>query len=148
MELKKKLTDYEDFMDYQFELLQKVIDLSNDAIHQDYEDIELLETGIELLEEMVETNKVNYQLVDQFPSKKEVKFIIEQYQAHKLKPLSKIREEVKSLEAHLEEVKEAKEEYEDMDEELRAEAMNTVQRIATYNLQEYEDTLESTFKSV
>ncbi|WP_018248523.1 hypothetical protein [Orenia marismortui] len=138
--------NYDEIMDQQFNLLQDMINLSDYVIYQEYEDLELLETGMDLLKKMIKVNKLNYHLVDNFAEEREVKFIKEQYHSYSLDPLDKIGEEIRNLQIILEDISEVYNNFDSIDEDLKIEAMNTIETIATYNLRDYENTIKNTFK--
>ncbi|PRX34848.1 hypothetical protein BX659_102164 [Orenia metallireducens] len=137
--------DYEKLMDHQFNLLQDMINLSDYVIYQEYQDLQLLKTGRKLLNKMIEINKLNIELIDNFPEEEEVKFIIKQYQNYQLDPIYKIEEEIKNLEVILEDIEEVSENYNNVDEDFLIDTMDTIVMIATYNLRDYENTLKDTF---
>ncbi|TDX52317.1 hypothetical protein [Orenia marismortui] len=138
--------NYDEIMDQQFNLLQDMINLSDYVIYQEYEDLELLETGMDLLKKMIKVNKLNYHLVDNFAEEREVKFIKRQYHSYSLDLLDKIGEEIRNLQIILEDISEVYNNFDSIDEDLKIEAMNTIETIATYNLRDYENTIKNTFK--
>jgi len=138
--------NYDKLMDHQFNLLQDMINLSDYVIYQEYQDLQLLQTGSKLLNKMMDINKLNIELINNFPEKDEVKFIVEQYQSYQLNPISKIEEEIKNLEIIQEDIIEVSENYNDVDEDFLIDTMDTIVMIATYNLQDYENTLKDTFQ--
>ncbi|OCL26408.1 hypothetical protein U472_10420 [Orenia metallireducens] len=139
------IDDYEKLMDQQFNLLQDMINLSDYVIYQEYQDLQLLQTGSKLLNKMIEVNKLNIELINNFPDEEEVKFIIEQYQNYQLNPIYKIEEEIKNLEIILEDIMTVSENYNDVDEDFLVDTMETIVMIATYNLRDYENTLKDAF---
>ncbi|MCK8817278.1 hypothetical protein MWH28_07875 [Natroniella sulfidigena] len=141
-----KTADYDQLMDQQFDLLQQMIDLSNDIIHQDYKDDELLEKGNELLSTMLTLNKLNYYLVENFPDEKEIRFIREQYRTSDVGPLDKIKEEINMLNIHLMELETLKQREKREEDWEREEELNDLRWIANRNLTEYETALGDIFK--
>jgi hypothetical protein len=139
------IDDYEKLMDQQFNLLQDMINLSDYVIYQEYQDLQLLQTGSKLLNKMIEVNKLNIELINNFPDEEEVRFIIEQYQNYQLNPIYKIEEEIKNLEIILEDIMTVSENYNDVDEDFLVDTMETIVMIATYNLRDYENTLKDAF---
>ncbi|MCK8827218.1 hypothetical protein MWH25_05620 [Natroniella acetigena] len=146
LKLADKIDDYDQLMDQQFNLLQQMIDLSNDIIQQDYQDDELLKKGSGLLSTMLTLNQINYHLVENFPDKKEIKFIRDQYRTFDVGPLDKIKEEINMLNIHLMELETLKQKMEERDEWEREEELNDIRWIANRNLNEYETALEDVFK--
>ncbi|WP_408956341.1 hypothetical protein [Natroniella sp. ANB-PHB2] len=146
LNLADETDNYDQLMDQQFNLLQQMIDLSNDIIQQDYQDDELLRKGSDLLSTMLTLNQINYHLVDKYPDEKEIRFIREQYRTFDVGPLDKIKEEINMLNIHLMELETLKQKMEKKDEWERGEELNDIRWIANRNLNEYETALEDIFK--
>ncbi len=141
----KSAKNYINLMDNQFNLLQEIINLSDYIIYQEYQDLELIKTGKKLLRKMLQVNRINYKLLKEYPEEETVEFISNQYQQYELDPLEKISEEVDNIKIILEETQKISENIHNTEEEIKAERIEDIKKIATYNLRDYENTLQNTF---
>lgn len=140
-----KTLDYTEMMDWQFDIMQDLIDRSNEIIHKEYKDANILQQGILMTRLMVLLNMVNRAFVNRFPDSEMSSVIQEQYTQTENVPISdQITEEIENLKEHFDELQEIL--TEDFDnEKRRVDGINTVNRIATLNLREYEDALNRVF---
>ncbi len=136
-----KTLNYDAMMDWQFNVMQNLIDISNDIIHKEYKDDNILQQGIYMTRLMVLLNMVNRAFVNRFPDSEMSELIGEQYtQIVHTSIIDQITEEIDSLIEHFDELQEVL--SEDLgNEKRRVAGMNTVNQIATLNLQAYEEAL-------
>ncbi|AZR72865.1 hypothetical protein BBF96_05350 [Anoxybacter fermentans] len=140
-----KSLEYDELMDWQFNLMQDLIDTSNDIIHKEYKDDIILQQGLIMIRLMILLNMVNNTIIVRFPDSRMADFIREQYTICK-KPVSDlITEEINELKEHFDELKEILN-VDFKNENRRMAGVNMVNRIATLNLREYEDALNRIFK--
>lgn len=145
-EMKQLQSDEIDgLVDWQFNLMQDLIDVSNDIIHREYKDDHILQQGMIMLRLMVLLHMVNRAIVKRFPDSKMAELIQEQFTQSTRPVPDLISEEIDQLTKHFDEIKETL--MVDFDNiKRRVDGMDTVNRVATLNLREYEDTLRRVFQ--
>ena len=140
-----KNLNYEQLMDWQFNLMLDLINKSDEIIHREYKDDIILQQGLSMIRSMVLLNMVNRTMAKRFPDSKMADFIGQQYTQREKPAYDLITEEIDSLKEHFDEVKfTLNQDFEN--EGRRIDAMDTVNRIATLNLREYEDSLSRIFE--
>lgn len=136
---------YDDMVDWQYNLMQDLIDTSNDIIQREYKDDIILQQGMIMLKRMVLLHMVNRTMVERFPESEMAELLKEQYTQTQKEIRAILTEEIHTLKKHFDEVTEIlTQDFEN--EQRRVDGMDTVNRIATLNLREYEDALNRIFK--
>lgn len=145
-EMKRLQNDpIDELVDWQFNLMQDLIDVSNDIIHREYKDDHILQQGMIMLRYMILLHMVNRTIVKRFPDSKMAELIQEQFTQSTRPVPDLISDEIEQLTKHFDEIKETL--MVDFDNiKRRVDGMDTVNRIATLNLREYEDTLRRVFQ--
>ncbi len=137
-------SDYDELMDWQFNTMQDLIDASNEIIHLEYKDENILQQGIIMLRKMVILNMINRAFVERYQDSEIASFIRQQYTIIERSTSELISEEINSLKEHFDEIKDIlNEDYDN--EERRVAGVKMVNRIATLNLREYEDAFNRAF---
>lgn len=137
--------NYDELLDWQFNLMQEVVDTANEIIHKEYKDDHILQQGMIMLKRMVLVQMASRAFVDRFPESEMAKLLEQQYSMTTRKEIgSLITEEIQELKEHFDEIQETL--TKDFDNiKRRVDAMDTVSRVATLNLREYEDALNRVF---
>lgn len=137
--------NYHELVDWQFNLMQDVVDTANEIIHKEYRDDHILQQGLIMLKRMVLVQMASRAFVDRFPGSEMAHLLHQQYSRTTRRDVSSsITEEIQELKAHFDEIEETLV-HDFENEERRIDAMQTVNRIATLNLREYEDALNRVF---
>lgn len=136
--------EMDELADWQFNLMQDLIDTANDIIHREYKDDVILQQGLIMMRLMVLLNMVNRTVVERFPNSEMAEYIRQQYTQSTISVESLIDDEISQLKEHFDELKEILG-VDFNNEDRRVAGMDTVSRIATLNLREYEDTLNRLF---
>jgi ferritin-like metal-binding protein YciE len=137
--------NYEELLDWQFNLMQEVVDTANEIIHKEYKDDHILQQGLIMMKRMVLVQMASRAFVDRFPESEMTKLLEKQYSMTTRKEISPlITDEIQELKEHFDEIEEVlTKDFENS--KRRVDAMDTVNRIATLNLREYEDALNRVF---
>lgn len=136
---------YEELLDWQFNLMQEVVDTANEIIQKEYKDDHILQQGLMMLKRMVLVQMASRAFLDRFPESEMSRLLEKQYSMTTRKEISSlITDEIQELKEHFDEIMETlTKDFANINR--RVDAMDTVNRIASLNLREYEDALNRVF---
>lgn len=136
---------YEELLDWQFNLMQEVVDTANEIIQKEYKDDHILQQGLLMLKRMVLVQMASRAFLDRFPESEMSRLLEKQYSMTTRKQISSlITDEIQELKEHFDEIMETLTK-DFANTNRRVDAMDTVNRIASLNLREYEDALNRVF---
>ena len=145
-EMKKFQTgSLDELVDWQFNVMQDLINTANDIIHREYKDDHILQQGLIMFRYMIHLHMINRAVVKRFADSQMASLIKEQFTQSTKSVPDLINEEIEQLTQHFQEIQEIL--TVDFDNiKRRVDGMDTVNRVATLNLREYEDTLRRVFR--
>lgn len=139
----KRLKDanYEVLLDWQYNLMQDIVDYANTIIHREYKNENILQDGIYMVRTMVLYNMVLRTVLLRFKGSQMAEEICQQYSNEDCKLVSDlITDKIDELKHDFDVLKQALS-LEDEDDDRYTKGVETVIRLANINLDEYEDTL-------